>query len=119
MSLASSSAPNETGLLVPFEIQNLPTTYKEYYLTKRNNFFSSIQGFPEVWKLYTMPDEIWLQEFSDLKPPGRTAQFFPLMLYMNAHARLRVSIELALSGAWLRLVRFSRTQSDLWLMRTQ
>lgn len=93
-----SLEPKEGDILVPFEIENLPSDYKEYYLIKRNNFFSSIQGFPELWKYYTMLDAIWQREFSDLKPPGNAAQFFPLMLYINAHAKIRISIELALSG---------------------
>jgi len=70
----SSKEPQENDLLVPFEIQNLPKSYKAYYVVKRNNFFSSIQGFPEMWTYYTMLDEIWLREFSELKPPGRAAQ---------------------------------------------
>jgi hypothetical protein len=88
----------ETDLLVPFEIQHLPQDYKEYYAIKRGNLFASILAFPRLWKFYTMLDDIWLRGFSDLKPPGSLAQFFPLMLYMNAHAKVRVSIELALSG---------------------
>lgn len=92
------SEPKESDLLVPFEIQHIPKNYKDYYIVKRNNFFSSIQGFPEMWQYYTMLDEIWLREFSDLKPPGRAAQLIPLMLYTNAHAKMRISIELALSG---------------------
>jgi hypothetical protein len=83
---------------VPFEIQSIPKSYKDYYAVKRNNFFSSIQGFPETWQYYMMLDEIWLREFSDLKPPGSVAQLFPLMLYVNAHAKMRIGIELALSG---------------------
>lgn len=96
--MSTPETPKETDLLVPFEIQTLPEDYKEYYLIKRNNFFASIQGFPELWKYYTMLDAIWLREISDLKPPGNVAQYFPLMLYINAHAKIRISIELALSG---------------------
>ena len=33
-----------------------------------------------------------------MKPPSSAAQLFPVMLYINAHAKIRVSIELALSG---------------------
>lgn len=90
--------PNESDLLVRFEIENIPADYKEYYKTKRNNFFASIQGFPEMWKFYTLLDSIWLREFSDLKPPGQADQWFPLILYINAHAKIRVGIELALAG---------------------
>ena len=43
-------------------------------------------------------DAIWLREFGDLKPPGNVNQLFPLILYINAHAKTRISVELALSG---------------------
>ncbi len=90
--------PLESDLLVPFESQNIPAEYKEYYKIKRNNLFASIQRFPEMWKYYTLLDAIWLREFGDLKPPGNVNQLFPLVLFINAHAKMRVSIELALSG---------------------
>jgi hypothetical protein len=99
----TSGVPNRTepadgDLLVSFEIQNLPADYKEYYKTKRNNLFANIQGFPEMWRYYTVLDAIWMREFSDLRPPGQVNQWFPLILYFNAHAKIRISIELALSG---------------------
>jgi hypothetical protein len=95
---ASETQPQESDLLVPFESEHFPADYKEYYKTKRNNLFASIQGFPEMWKYHVLLDEIWLQEFGDLKPPGNANQLFPLVLYFNAHAKIRISIELALSG---------------------
>ena len=94
----SPSEPKESDLLVPFESENIPVEYKEYYKIKRNNFFASIQGFPEIWKYYILLDAIWLREFSDLKPPGQVNQWFPLVLFINAHAKIRISIELALTG---------------------
>ena len=54
--------------MVPFEIQNIPEKYREYYKVKRNNFFASIQNFPEMWRYYLLLDTIWLREFDDLKP---------------------------------------------------
>ena len=45
----STSEPKETDLLVQFEIDNIPTEYREHYRTKRNNLFASIQGLPEMW----------------------------------------------------------------------
>jgi hypothetical protein len=65
---ASQNTPPETDLLVPFEIQNIPEKYREYYKVKRNNFFASIQNFPEMWRYYLLLDTIWLREFDDLKP---------------------------------------------------
>jgi hypothetical protein len=90
--------PKESELLVPFESENIPADYKAYYKIKRNNFFASIQGFPEMWKYYNLLDAIWLREFSDLKPLGHMNQWFPLILFINAHAKMRISIELAFTG---------------------
>src|ERR1035437_3962552 len=73
--------PQESDLLVPFESQHIPADYKEYYKTKRNNFFACVQGFPEMWKCYVDLDAIWLREFGDLGHLGRVNQVFPLALY--------------------------------------
>ena len=89
--------PRESDVLVPFEIQNIPEKYREYYRVKRNNFFASIQQFPEMWKYYVLLDEIWLREFDDLNHLNE-ARAFPLILYINAHAKIRISIELGFSG---------------------
>jgi hypothetical protein len=88
----------ESELLVLFERQNLPAEYKEYYLAKRQNFFASIQGFSETFNCYTLIDKIWFQEFQDIKVAVDPDRMFPLLLYFNAHAKIRVSMELALSG---------------------
>jgi hypothetical protein len=90
--------PQESDLLVPFERQNIPAEYKEYYQIKRGNFFASIQRFSEMWKYYTDLDKIWMREFDDIKPSVGTNRIFPLMLFINAHAKMRVSMELAFSG---------------------
>ena len=90
--MPSDNEPSESDLLVSFESQNIPAAYKEYYKTKRNNLFASIERFPEIWKYYTLLDAIWLREFGDLKPPEQVYKLFPLMLYMNAHAKIRISI---------------------------
>jgi len=95
--MSGYTAP-ESELLVPFESQNLPAEYKEYYLAKRQNFFASIQGFSEIFSGYMLLDRIWFREFQDLKVASDPSRMFPLVLYMNAHAKMRVSMELALSG---------------------
>jgi hypothetical protein len=84
--------------LVKFEIDNIPDEYRGYYGIKRNNFFASIQGFPEMWECYLKLDAIWLREFGDLyvvRDPGR---MFPQLLYINAHAKMRIALELAFTG---------------------
>lgn len=98
MAAKPKTEPHESDLLVLFEVQNIPPKYREYYKAKRNNFFASIQGFPEMWRYYTLLDEIWLREFDDLERARDPAHLLPLLLYMNAHAKIRVSIELGFSG---------------------
>jgi hypothetical protein len=98
MSAASSNSPPEPDLLVKFEMDNIPAEYREYYAIKRNNFFASIQGFPEMWDYYLRLDAIWMREFADLRTARDPERMFPLLLYFNAHAKMRVSLELAFSG---------------------
>lgn len=93
-----NATPQESDLLVPFESQNIPEGYKEYYKTKRNNFFASIQGFSGMWKYYTLLDQIWFREFQIMKPARDPECMFPLLLYINAHAKIRISIKLVFSG---------------------
>jgi len=94
----SSNPIPENELLVPFETRNLPGEYKEYYLAKRQNLFASIQRFSETFNCYMLLDQIWYREFQDIKVAGDPDRMFPLILYINAHAKIRVSMELALSG---------------------
>jgi len=97
MSTLPSRAPEEADLLVPFEQKVLPEEYKTYYRTKRNNFFASIQNLPGLWDYYMMLDQIWHREIELLKPssPNRA---FPIVVYINAHAKLRIAIELGFTG---------------------
>jgi hypothetical protein len=78
-------------------MQYIPDRYREYYKIKRNNFFASIQGFPEMWKFYMLLDVMWLREFEVMRPATDPDRMFPMILYYNAHAKIRISIELALS----------------------
>jgi hypothetical protein len=94
----AQSGPQETDLLVKFEIDNIPAEYREYYATKRNNFFASIQGFDGLWDYYTKLDQVLMREFADLNSATDANTMFPLVLYFKAHAKMRVSIELGLSG---------------------
>ena len=87
-----------TDLLLRFEIQHIPTQYLPYYEARRQNFFASIQGFPELWRMFMALDAIWLREFDDLKPMNDPNRLFPIMVYVSAHAKTRLSIELAFSA---------------------
>jgi hypothetical protein len=66
-------------------------------LAKRHNFHASIQGFPELWGLYFLLDKIIVREFEDLTTRPDLKKLFPLFLYIEAHVKIRASMELALS----------------------
>jgi hypothetical protein len=86
-------------LLLPFEQQNMPAEYMEYYSFKRSNFFASIQKFRDEWNYYLKLDAIWLREFHAVTPATDPNTIFPITVYMNAHLKVRVAIELAFSGS--------------------
>jgi hypothetical protein len=93
-----SQEPSDSDLLVQFELDNIQGDYRRFYSIKRNNLFSSIQGFPELWEMFCRLDEIWLREINDLEVATDSERTFPTILYMSAHAKMRISMELAFSN---------------------
>jgi len=92
------ATPQESDLLAKFEIDLIPDQYREYYAAKRANLFASIHNFREMWEYYMCLDAIWMREFADLNVAGDAGKMFPLLLYFNARAKMRVAMELAFSG---------------------
>lgn len=64
---------------------------------KRQNLFATIQAFPKMWGCYLLLDKVWMREFDDLKTIRDPNHMFPLILFINAHSKIRVAFELALS----------------------
>lgn len=93
-----AQAPDDSDLLVQFERANIKDDYRLFYSIKRNNLFSTIQGFPEHWEFFCRLDEIWRREISDLEVVIDPDRSFPVVLYMNTHAKIRISMELAFSN---------------------
>lgn len=54
-------------VLLQFERDHIKDDYRLFYSIKRNNFFSSIQGYPELWDFFCKIDEIWRREIGDLE----------------------------------------------------
>jgi hypothetical protein len=48
-----AQTPDDSELLVQFERDNIKDDYRLFYSIKRNNLFSSIQGFPEHWEFFS------------------------------------------------------------------
>jgi hypothetical protein len=92
-----AQTPGDSDLLVQFERDNIKDDYRVFYAIKRNNLFSSIQSFPEHWEFFCRLDEIWRREIGNLEVATDPDRMLPVILYMNAHAKMRISMELAFS----------------------
>ena len=89
---------NDSDLLTPFEQRTLVEPYKGFYAAKRNNFFASLQGFPDLWDAFMRLNAIWMRESEDMGTVTETSKMFPLTLFMNGHVKMLVAIELGFSS---------------------
>jgi len=89
--------PTEDDLLLPFERGTMPEHYRPYLAAKRNNFFGGVQRAPNLWRYFGLLDLILFTEFQDMAQATDTNRMVPLVLFLNAHAKIRVSMELAFS----------------------
>src|ERR1035441_10252488 len=87
----------EDEVLLPFERKHIQEHYLPYYQAKRSNFFASVQSSPRLWQYYQLLDKILIDEFDDMSTAHDPNRMFPLALFFNAHAKIRVSLELAFS----------------------
>lgn len=88
----------EKDLLVKFEQANIPPHYKSYYLTKRYNLFATIQQFAYLWNCQMLLDRILSREFEMMTELRDPKLMLPMVLFMNAHAKMRVAFELGSIG---------------------
>jgi hypothetical protein len=91
-------SPSDAELLVKFEQDKFPEHYKEYYGARRQNFFATIQSSPSLWAAFMLLDRIWIRELENMRTTIDTGRMFPLILFMNAHAKSRIGLELAFSA---------------------
>lgn len=89
--------PKEDDLLLPFERGTVPEHYRPYLRAKRNNFCAGVQGSPNLWRFFGLLDLILFTEFQDMARATDTTRMVPLVLFLNAHAKIRVSMELTFS----------------------
>lgn len=89
--------PTEKDLLVEFERAHIPEPFRTHYLTKRHNFLATIQQFPYIWNCFIHLDEIVHREFESMQRLHDPNLMFPMILFMNAHHKMRVAVELGCS----------------------
>ncbi len=92
-----STVVTESDLLLPFESQRVRGAYREFFKAKRNNFFATIQRFPRLWQTFQLLDGIWVREINDLHHLGATREMLPALLFIHAHLKYRIAMELAFS----------------------
>jgi hypothetical protein len=91
--------PTENDLLVEFERQRIPEHYKPFYAAKRHNLFATIEQFPYLWNCFMHLDKIVLRELETMQRMRDLSLVMPMMLLINAHAKIRIAFELACSAA--------------------
>jgi hypothetical protein len=84
-----------SDVLAPFESKALRGDYRAYFETKRENFRASINNLPLLWDCFQLLDEIWIRELADTQQIKDPNLALPAALFRDAHARLRIAMELA------------------------
>jgi hypothetical protein len=92
-----SALPPENHLLLPFERDRLLGTYREFYKTKRNNFLAMVSHFASLWLNFQFLDEVWTKGNQDLTKLGEPRQVLPSLLFLQAHLKFRIAMELGFS----------------------
>jgi hypothetical protein len=87
----------EGELLLKFEQDNLPEKFKEYYSAKRQNLFASVQGLKDLFDAFMLLDKILLRELEDTMTSVLPVKMFPIVMFINAQAKMRIALELAFS----------------------
>lgn len=83
--------------LDPFEKEAFHPDYAEYFLRKRQNFFSSLTVFRDLWECFQLLNDIWMRGIADIKHISDQMHMLPSILFYAAHARFLIAMELGFS----------------------
>ncbi len=86
-----------SDVLATFESKALRGDYRVYFERKRENFRASINNLPLLRDCFQLLDEIWVRELMDTQQIKDPNLALPAALFRDAHARLRIAMELAFS----------------------
>lgn len=78
-------------------------TYSDFLRDKGECFQNTVKAFPQIWEALELLDAIWSRELDDFHTVG-DQPVLPLLLFFEAHSRVRISVELG----------FSRCFSESW-----
>jgi hypothetical protein len=94
-----SFEPLEFREFIALEKNAIPLYYRAYYTTKRNAFVCNIsQELREQWEVFLTIDEAFFRGLVDCDHGGTIERGHSLILYMSAHGKMRIAMELAFAG---------------------
>ncbi len=89
------SETDESHFLLPFERERIHGNYRDYLRSKRNNYLANIDQNPDLWGMFVQIDGVWIGDLTALTESINRDKYFPSALYVNAHIKMRVAMELA------------------------
>lgn len=57
----------DNQVLAAAEDSNLRGPYRDYFITKRNNYLNVIRDLPELWDCFLKLDEIWARDLDNMR----------------------------------------------------
>ena len=85
----------DSHLLLPFEREKIQGNYREYLRAKRTNYLANIDQNPDLWGMFAQIDGVWTGDLMALAEATDLRKYVPSVLYVNAHIKIRVAMELA------------------------
>lgn len=95
----ASNHPKGESVLHRFEqeVTASAADYHEYFEAKRQNFFATVQKFPDLWKWFLALDAVWRDELKALSILREPHESLVVVFFLSAHAEFRVALELGFS----------------------
>jgi hypothetical protein len=93
-----ADSDDDRELLTEFERDNLRGRYRQHLINTRNNWGVNFNEFRPLWNCFMLINEIWNRELEDLSEGiNDRKEVFPFFLFVAAHAKALVVINLLFS----------------------
>jgi len=85
--------------LLSAEDRNLRGPYRDYFITKRQNYLAVIRDLPELWDCFLRLDEIWTRDLDDMRTVTEKERPLLIAMFRHSHQQFRIAFELGFSTA--------------------
>lgn len=86
-------------MLLPSEDKNLRGPYREYFITKRNNYLAVIRDLPELWDCFLKLDGIWARDLNNMRVVTERERPPLIAMFRHSHQQFRIAFELGFATA--------------------